>query len=239
MTQQEIPLHGGNTSTVVRVGDTVRRNAGPWTPAVHALLRHLEYVGFTGAPRAFGIDERGREVLSYLEGECGEYPLARHWVTEEALVTVATMLRMFHDAQYGFRAPPNAVWRSFGPPPPDTEVICHHDAAPHNVIWRPDGTLALIDFDLASPGARIYDVAYAAWTWVPLFSDRDSYTLWWKRPNRPHRNRGRPRPNPTRRSDSNSRSRRLLRTRSDQTSCRRRTTHSRCRRSTWSRRSAP
>ena len=84
------------------------------------------------------------------------------------------MLRMFHDAQYGFRPPPGAVWRSFGPPPPDTEVICHHDAAPHNVIWRPDGTLALIDFDLASPGARIYDVAYAAWTWVPLFSDRDS-----------------------------------------------------------------
>src|SRR2546421_12063931 len=134
VTQQEIPLLGGNTSTVVRVGDTVRRNAGPWTPAVHGLLRHLEYVGFTGAPRALGIDERGREVLSFLEGECGEYPLAAHWVTDEALVTVAQMLRMFHDAQYGFRPSPGAVWRSFGPPPPDTEVICHHDAAPHNVI---------------------------------------------------------------------------------------------------------
>ncbi|MFC0005856.1 phosphotransferase [Micromonospora siamensis] len=187
VTAQEIPLHGGNVSTVVRVGDTVRRNAGPWTPSVHALLRHLEYVGFTGAPRALGMDERNREVLSYLEGECGEYPLARHWVTDEALVTVATMLRMFHDAQYGFVPPPGAVWRSFGPPPPDTEVICHHDAAPHNVIWRPDGTLGLIDFDLASPGARIYDVAYAAWTWVPIFSDRDSITLGWKHPDRPRR----------------------------------------------------
>jgi hypothetical protein len=187
VTQQEIPLRGGNVSTVVRVGNTVRRNAGPWTPAVHALLRHLEHVGFTGAPRVLGMDEHHREVLSYLEGECGEYPLAPHWVTDEALVAVATMLRMFHDAQYGFQPPPGAVWRSFGPPPPDTEVICHHDAAPHNVIWRPDGTLALIDFDLASPGARIYDVAYAAWTWVPLFSDRDSYTLGWKRPDRPRR----------------------------------------------------
>src|SRR4029450_12938569 len=180
---------GGTTSTVVRAGDTVRRNAGPWTPAVHALLRHLEYVGFTGSPRALGIDERGREVLSYLEGECGEDPLGPHWVTDEALVPVATMLRMFHDAQYGFRPTQGAVWRSFGPPPPDTEVICHHDAASHNVIWRPDGTLGLIDFDLASPGARIYDVAYAAWTWVPLFSDRDSYTLGWKRPDRPRRPR--------------------------------------------------
>src|SRR5947207_15074862 len=177
VTQQGIPIIGGNTSTVVRVGDTVRRNVGPWTPAVHALLRHLEYVGFTGAPRALGIDERNREVLSYLDGECGSYPLGPDWVTDDALVAVATMLRMFHDAQFGFRPPPGAVWRSFGPPPPDTEVICHHDAAPHNVIWRPDGTLALIDFDLASPGARIYDVAYAAWPWVARFFDRDWYEL--------------------------------------------------------------
>jgi hypothetical protein len=183
----EIPLHGGNTSTVVRAGDTVRRNAGPWTPAVHALLRHLEYRGFGGAPRALGMDEQGREVLSYLDGECGAYPLAPHWVTDEALTTVATMLRMFHDAQQGFNPGRDAVWRSFGPPPPDSEVICHHDAAPHNVVWRPDNTLALIDFDLASPGARIYDVAYAAWTWVPLFSDRDSVTLGWHRPDRPRR----------------------------------------------------
>lgn len=184
---QEIPLEGGSVSTVVKVGDTVRRPVGPWTPAVHALLRHLEAVGFTGSPRAYGIDDRGREVLSFVDGECGDYPLAPHWTTDEALVTVATMLRMFHDAQAGFRPPANMRWRAFGPPPPDTEVICHHDAAPHNVVWRPDGTLAMIDFDLASPGARIYDVAYSAWTWAPLFSDRDSRTLGWQYPDRPRR----------------------------------------------------
>ena len=183
----EIPLLGGSTSTVVRVGDTVRRNAGPWTPAVHSLLRHLEYVGFGGSPRALGIDEHGREVLSYIDGDCGSYPLGPQWVTDAALSAVATTLRMFHDAQYGFVPPPNAIWRAFGPPPPDSEVICHHDAAPHNMIWRPDGTLALIDFDLASPGARIYDVAYAAWTWVPIFADRDADTLGWGRVNRARR----------------------------------------------------
>ncbi|MCW2504755.1 MAG: aminoglycoside phosphotransferase family protein [Actinomycetia bacterium] len=185
--EPEIPLEGGNVSTVVRIGETVRRTTGPWTPAVHALLKHLESVGYTGAPRAFGIDERGREILSYIEGECGDYPLAPHWTTDEALVAVAAMLRMFHDAQAGFRPTPGITWRAFGPPPPDTEVICHHDAAPHNVVWRPDGTLAMIDFDLASPGARIYDVAYSAWTWVPLFSDRDSRTLGWEHPDRARR----------------------------------------------------
>ena len=187
MTHPEIPLLGGNTSTVVRVGDTVRRNAGPWTPAVHSLLRHLERVGFTGAPRALGIDERGREVLSYVEGACGSYPLGPQWVTDAALTAVATTMRMFHDAQFGFTPPPNAVWRAFGPPPPDAEIVCHHDAAPHNMIWRTDGTLALIDFDLASPGSRLYDVAYAAWTWVPIFSDRDANTLGWGRVNRARR----------------------------------------------------
>lgn len=187
MSLPEIPLLGGSTSTVVRVGDTVRRNAGPWTPAVHSLLRHLEYVGFGGSPRALGIDEYGREVLSFIEGDCGSYPLGPQWVTDAALTAVATTLRMFHDAQYGFVSPPNAIWRAFGPPPPDSEVICHHDAAPHNMIWRPDGTLALIDFDLASPGTRIYDVAYAAWTWVPIFADRDADTLGWGPVNRARR----------------------------------------------------
>jgi hypothetical protein len=185
--EPEIPLLGGNVSTVVRVGSTVRRSAGPWTTAVHALLRHLEAVGFTGSPRVLGIDDRGREVLEYLDGECGDYPLGPHWTTDEALVAVGTMLRMFHDAQAGFVPPAGATWRAFGPPPPGADVVCHHDVAPHNVVWRPDGTLAMIDFDLSSPGHRIYDVAYSAWTWVPLFSDRDSETLGWRRPDRTRR----------------------------------------------------
>jgi len=61
----EEPLPGGNTTRgVVRIGDTVRRPAGPWTPAVHALLDHLQAVGFRGAPRAHGLDDKGREVLA-------------------------------------------------------------------------------------------------------------------------------------------------------------------------------
>jgi len=44
------PLAGGNMSGEVwRIGDTVRRRAGPWTPAVHALLLHLEQRGFAAA----------------------------------------------------------------------------------------------------------------------------------------------------------------------------------------------
>ena len=67
---REVPLAGGmaNEGQVVRVGDTVRRPQRSWSPATHALLRHLEAVGFEGAPRFLGIDEHGREVLSYVPG---------------------------------------------------------------------------------------------------------------------------------------------------------------------------
>jgi hypothetical protein len=47
-------LDGGNTGGAVRIGATVRRAAGPWTPAVHALLAHLAENGFAGAPRPLG-----------------------------------------------------------------------------------------------------------------------------------------------------------------------------------------
>ena len=57
-------LAGGNVGVAVRVGDTVRRAAGPWSRSVDAVLAHLEKVGFEGAPRALGYDEEGGQVLS-------------------------------------------------------------------------------------------------------------------------------------------------------------------------------
>lgn len=61
MTGGEVPL-GGNVVGAVRVGATVRRPPGPWTPAVHAVLRHLERHGVDAVPRVLGLDERGRDA---------------------------------------------------------------------------------------------------------------------------------------------------------------------------------
>ena len=52
----------------VRIGETVHRPAGSWTPTVHALLCHIRARGFHLAPEPLGVDARGREVLSYLDG---------------------------------------------------------------------------------------------------------------------------------------------------------------------------
>ena len=54
-----------------RRGDVVIRDAGPWTPAVHALRRHLDDAGFPSAPRVVGsgFEENGRETLTFIDGE--------------------------------------------------------------------------------------------------------------------------------------------------------------------------
>jgi hypothetical protein len=44
-------------SDPVRVGGAVHRPVRPWTPAVHAVLRHLAAAGYDGAPRVLGVDD--------------------------------------------------------------------------------------------------------------------------------------------------------------------------------------
>jgi len=164
----EVALTGGDLNVVVRAGDTVRRPAGPWTPAVHALLRHLEAAGFDGAPRVLGFDGRGREILSYVEGEPGLTPVP---AADAAVASIGRLLRRMHDAQAGFAAPPDAAWQAAPGAPSEGEVICHNDLFWPNVVFREGEAAALVDWDLAAPGARLDDVASAANFWVPLRDD--------------------------------------------------------------------
>lgn len=97
-------LDGGNTGGAIRRGDTVLRTAGPWIPAVHALLAHLATKGFAGAPRPLGFDDEGREVLTFLEGETvGSTKPWPAWVhADDTLDQVARWLRAYHDAVADF-----------------------------------------------------------------------------------------------------------------------------------------
>lgn len=65
-------MPGGNTAPVVRVGDTVRRVAGPWTPNVAALMTGLRAAGVACVPEHSGLDPLGREIVEYVEGEVYE-----------------------------------------------------------------------------------------------------------------------------------------------------------------------
>jgi hypothetical protein len=167
----EIQL-GGNLNDAVRIGDTVHRRAGPYTPAVHSLLRYLERAGFE-APRVIGMDAQGREVLRFIEGEAHSgtlEPLPDRLMADAHVVEAGRLLRRYHDVVAGFRPPPNARWRLVAPTA--YEVICHNDWSPWNALMR-DGRLeVMLDWDLAGPGTRLWDIANAAYCWAPLFASR-------------------------------------------------------------------
>lgn len=175
-------LTGGTVTAVSRVGDTVRRATGPWTPAVHALLRHLERVGFDGAPHVLGIDRQGREILTYLDGETGGVPLAASMRSDEALVEVARLLGRYHRAVADFTPPANARWRYRVGIPQAGEVICHGDIAPYNTVFASGRPVAFIDWDFAVPGPPLWDVCYALWRFVPLYADENCEALGWPPP---------------------------------------------------------
>ncbi|PZF85272.1 hypothetical protein C1I92_05350 [Jiangella anatolica] len=156
MTEQ--PLTGGRlTPGVVRIGDTVRRPAGPHSPFVAALLQWLAERGFDGAPRHLGSDDQGRDVLSYL---VGDVPARFRTWADAQVRAAAALLRDFHDATFGSR---------LAEPYP---VVCHHDPGPNNVVFRAGVPVAFIDFDFAAPGDPLEDVAYLAWTWCVVVGPR-------------------------------------------------------------------
>ena len=166
----EVPFVGGNLSNATRVNDTVRRVTGPWTPAVHAVLRHLEARGFDGACRVRGIDDRGREILGYIDGDAptgwpDPYPA---WVwTAATLESAARLLRRYHDAIADFVPSADAAWRQPAGPPPH-ELICHNDVGPFNTVFRGERAVAMIDWDQVAPGSRAWDLAIAVWRWAPV-----------------------------------------------------------------------
>ena len=166
-----IALEGGGRSVVHRRGDVVIRDAGPWTPAVLALLRHLEDVGFTAAPRLVGsgLDQDGREVLTFIDGQ---FTQPGPWSLDGA-AAVGGLLRDLHQATASFRPPPDTVWfpwhgRDLGGP---VKVIGHCDAAPWNIVARDGLPVALIDWETAGPVDPLVELAQLAWLNAKLHDD--------------------------------------------------------------------
>ena len=168
-------LVGGNLSAVTRVGETVHRTAGPWTPTIHRLLAHLHRRGVDWVPRPLGFAPDGREIVSFIPGTVPHYPLPAWIWTDEVLVAAGRHLAAFHEATRDF-AQDEARWQQ--PAHEPAEVICHNDFAPYNMVFTGQTLSGLIDCDTASPGPRVWDVAYLAYRLVPLTApaNRDGLT---------------------------------------------------------------
>ena len=165
----EQPLDG-NMTPVVRVGDTVRRTRPEWWQGTHALLRHLEAVGFSGSPRLLSVDDQDREILSFVDGDAGS-PALDGIDGDDVLVAVARLIHAYHDAVATFQPTPDAQWPLAIGAPATGPIICHNDIAPWNTIFRHGAPVALIDWDLAAPAPATWDIAYALWRYVPFYLD--------------------------------------------------------------------
>ena len=167
-----LPHPDGQPPRVFRRGGTVLRPVAPWTPAVHALLLHLERAGFAGAPRVVGdgYDGLGHEVLTFLAG-ASVHP---HPWSDEGMWQVGRLLRELHDATADFPEPPGAAWypsefrAPFGAA---GTVVSHGDTGPWNIAATGGRPTAFFDWDSAGPTALIDEVAATAWLNAQLHDD--------------------------------------------------------------------
>ena len=164
-------LSGGGRTAVVRRGTVVHRRSGPWSGSVLQLLRHLQAVGFAGAPRVVGagFDGLGRETVSFLDGWTAH---PRAWPPDR-LPEIGVLLRRLHEATRWYAPAPDARWqpwfgRRLGTGP---SIIGHCDVAPWNLLARDDAGMALIDWETAGPVDPLVELAQACWLNAQLHDD--------------------------------------------------------------------
>jgi hypothetical protein len=161
-------LTGGAINTVTRRGNVVFKTGGPWVPAVHAVLDHLQSQGFPYSPKALGVDDQGREMLEFLPGASMMRPWKQPMFTDLGPAQAASMLRELHDATIELAMPGDTEWRTGKAAKAPGQVIRHGDLGPWNTLWQEDRLTGLIDWDFAEPGLPITDLAQMALYFVPL-----------------------------------------------------------------------
>jgi Phosphotransferase enzyme family len=122
-------------------------------------------------------------MLSFVPGDVARWLPWTEIASDDVLVALARLIRALHEASAGWVPPPDAVWGGTpanpeGPVTEHYELVGHRDYALGNVVFRGGLPSALIDFDLAKPTTRVYDIANALWYWAPLRDPRDRLPAW-------------------------------------------------------------
>ncbi len=181
-------LHGGvaNAGAVVRVGSHVLRPANAHSAAIHRTLSALRSTGFEGASNPVGIDADGRERLEFIEGDV-PLPPYPEWVrSDEALASVAKLMRGLHDASIAVDLT-TGTWSGEMSDPRGGPVLCHNDVCLENVVFSDGLAIAFLDFDFAAPGRRVFDIASFARMCVPIDDEINAGRLGWAGEDQPRR----------------------------------------------------
>ena len=167
---QEEPLAGNESHPVVRIGDKVHRPSEFWQPAVSDLLDYLASIDFSYSPRHFGVDDKGREVLSHIDGESGKEGW-KNITTDDGLRSYAKLLRAYHDAVAGYKPSPDLEWANGQKGLKPGQIICHGDFGSWNIVWKDGKPVGIVDWDLAHPNTPEYDILYALEYSAPFRDD--------------------------------------------------------------------
>jgi hypothetical protein len=181
-------LAGGvaNAGAVFRRGTHVLRPSNEHSPSILSFLSQLESVGFDGAPSPIDLEPDGRERLRFIPGEVAVPPYPSWAQSDEALESIAVLIRRLHDASEAIDTSAMS-WSSEMADPEGGPVVCHNDVCLENVVFRDGGAVALLDFDFAAPGRRAFDVAAFARMCVPIDDEVSAARLGWRRADRPRR----------------------------------------------------
>jgi hypothetical protein len=130
-------LHGGvaNAGAVIRQGLHVLRPSNPHTRSIHAVLRHVHNAGFDGASIPVGVEDDGRERLMFVSGDVALPPYPTWAQSDDALVSIARLLRRYHDAAVGFDLDGHS-WSDELSDPAGGSMLCHNDVCWENVVFR-------------------------------------------------------------------------------------------------------
>lgn len=103
MDDDEVLVGGvANAGAVVRRGPHVLRPSNPHTPSIHRFLSFLAESGFKGASVPVGVDPDGRERLVHVDGDVAVVPFPAWFQADGLLVSIADLMRRFHEAARGF-----------------------------------------------------------------------------------------------------------------------------------------
>lgn len=157
----------GNMADVIRLGDRVRKQKGPWWSATRQVLEHLEESGYPWSSRLLAENEDTVD-LAFITGSTIDASLTAH--LEPGLpVTIGRRIRELHDALEGFDLAAATEVVPWPVEPQEKQIVCHNDLSPWNTVMKEGEFQGFIDWDLVSVATREWDLAWACWRFAPIY----------------------------------------------------------------------